>query len=568
MKRDLNQIAGKTFDLLVIGGGIYGACIAWDAVLRGMSVALLEKGDFGQATSANSLKTVHGGLRYLQKLDIKRMRQSTRERRNLMRIAPHLVHPLACIMPVYGHGMRGREVMAAGLWLNDLISYDRNRLMDGRKHLPEGRMLSPEACQQFLPGIPSNGLTGGALWYDSQMYNSERLTLSFVRSAVNRGAVAANYAEVTGFLVKDGRVFGVEARDGLSGASFQVRARTIVNAAGPWVDRVLSLLPGGSARLGIRLAKAINIATRPIIKDYAAGIAARPSPERSAVQPKIGERLLFIVPWRNQSIIGTTYQLHTGHPDQLAVTEADVQEILDETNRAYPPAGLTQEDVVFIYSGMVPVTAVDPHTGIVQRAGKFQIRDHRQDGLQGLISVLGVKYTTARGVAELAVDQVFSNLGYRPPSSVSAQIPLYGGDIQAFETFLLEEINRRPCDLSPAMVRMLVHNYGSAYPELFQYFPQPTVPGRPVPEEQAVLIAQIKYAVQHEMAMKLSDVIFRRTEQGVDGFPGAEMIRFCAQVMGNELNWDTARQAQEIQDVERQFGREAMMAFSGVNDGE
>ena len=172
MDRDLTQLANHKYDLIIIGGGIYGACVAWDATLRGLSVALVEKADFGHATSANSLKTIHGGLRYLQQLDIKRMRESIRERRTLMRIAPHLVHPLPCLMPTYGHLTKGRAVMALALKVNDLVSFDRNRLEDPQKHLPKGRVISRQECLQLLPNIVREGLTGGAVWHDAQVYNS------------------------------------------------------------------------------------------------------------------------------------------------------------------------------------------------------------------------------------------------------------------------------------------------------------------------------------------------------------------------------------------------------------
>lgn len=231
MQRNAIALTQNVYDLLIIGGGIYGACIARDASLRGLSVALVEKADFGCATSANSLKTIHGGLRYLQHGDLKRMRESIGDRKILMQIAPHLVHPLKVVLPTYGHGMRGKEAMALALAVNDLVSCDRNFLADPQKHIPPGRVISKNQCLQLLEGIDSQGLTGGAIFYDAQVYNSERLILSFLRSAVQAGADVANYVEVVGFLQMGDRITGVTAKDVLTGDSFQIQAKTVVNAS-------------------------------------------------------------------------------------------------------------------------------------------------------------------------------------------------------------------------------------------------------------------------------------------------------------------------------------------------
>ncbi|MCB0107865.1 MAG: FAD-dependent oxidoreductase, partial [Caldilineaceae bacterium] len=182
MQRDVTALTDHRFDLLIVGGGIYGAWVAWDAALRGLQVALIDQGDFGHATSANSLKTVHGGLRYLQDGDFGLVRLMIQERATLLRVAPHLVHPLPCVMPTYARFMRSRWVMGAALTLNNLLSLDHNQLPDPQKRLPLGRLLSRADCLALLPGVADAGITGGACWYDAQMYNSERLTLAVVRS--------------------------------------------------------------------------------------------------------------------------------------------------------------------------------------------------------------------------------------------------------------------------------------------------------------------------------------------------------------------------------------------------
>ena len=213
MKRALDKLEAQEFDVLVIGGGIYGATITWDAVLRGLSVACIEKNDFASGTSFNSLKIIHGGLRYLQHMDIKRMRESISERRRLCTIAPHQVFPLPCVMPTYGHAVKGPEAMRVALLLNDLVGFDRNRIRNKEKHLPAGRVISRTELLDIVPYADQENLTGGAVWYDAHMMNSERMLLSFLHAAAERGAEVANYVRADKLLLHRDRIAGVSATD-------------------------------------------------------------------------------------------------------------------------------------------------------------------------------------------------------------------------------------------------------------------------------------------------------------------------------------------------------------------
>ena len=553
MKRDLIKLAEEKFDLAVIGAGIYGACIAWDASLRGLKVALLDKVDFGHATSANSLKTVHGGLRYLQQVDFKRMRESIMERRTLMRIAPHLVHPLPCLMPTYGHMFKGREVMAIALLINDIVGFDRNSSMSPLRYLPRGQTISRDHCLSLLPGINSKNLTGGAIWYDCQMYNSERLTLAFILSAAYRDAVIANYVKVTGFLYDDNTITGIKAVDELSGDSLDIHATTVVNASGPWVDKVLSQT-NENQQLGVRLAKAVNISTKSLFEKYAVGLYGKNRHQDSDAVLKKGGRLFFVSPWRDQSLIGTTYKPYDGNPDHLMVTEADVQELLDEINYGCPGAALSRDEVRFVYAGLVPVSGFDPQTGTVQRAKKYRIVDHRRHGLNGLISVLGVKYTTARDVAEKVVDLVFAMQGIKPPKSKSKDVALYGGDIEHFEDYIEKQIVGNQFDLSDIQLQNLIFSYGSAYTKVLNYiYPQHYDGKVRSSNELSLLQAEIRYSVKHEMAQKLSDVIFRRTDIGTLGYPGTFLLQTAANIMGKCLSWSESKIKEEYEDVKSLF---------------
>ena len=547
MKRNLPELARNPYDLLIVGGGIYGACVAWDACLRGLSVALVEQSDFGSATSANSLKIIHGGLRYLQHADFKRMRESIQERRILMRIAPHLVHPLSIVIPTYGHGLEGKEILRLALAINDLVSFDCNKGGDPQKYIPRGRAISQEEILRTLPGISQERLTGGVHFYDAQVYNSERLLLSFLRSSCEAGAQVANYVQATGFLKEKGQVIGVHVQDVLTGDHFEVRARVIVNTCGPWVNRMGTLLHETSAQQHIPFAKAMNIITKPIFSDHAVGLASRRVyQDKDAVIQK-GKRLLFVVPWRGYSMIGTSYAYCNGDPDGTKVSKQEVSSFLDEVNQAYPSGNLKLDDVSFVHSGLLPSSETDKHVQDVQLAKHHQIIRHGSQEMSNVLSVVGVKYTTARQVAQNVVDQVFEMQCKSSPPSRSSTMPIYGGDIDRFEKFVEVETTKHSSYLSAKCILRLIKNYGSAYSEITEYIQDIKHSG--IEDPWLVQRAEVLHGVRREMAQTLPDIVCRRTELGSAENPGDEMITRCANVMSAELGWTSSKMQQEIQDV-------------------
>ncbi|MGF1542168.1 MAG: FAD-dependent oxidoreductase [Pleurocapsa sp.] len=548
MKRNLVELAENTYDIAIVGGGIYGACLAWEASLRGLSVALVEKADFGGATSANSLKIIHGGLRYLQNADFKRMRESIHERTTLMKIAPHLVHPLPVAIPTYGHGIKGREALGIAMKINDLISYDRNCLKDPQKHIPNGRIISPQECQQIVKDIPGQGLTGAAIFYDAQVYNSERLTLSFIRSAQALGANVANYTEVVGFLQTGNRIEGIQVKDLLTGDRFEIRAKITVNTCGAWINNVLNLLQPQPHPKTL-FAKAMNLLVKnPLFADYAVGISSR------SENPKQASRFLFIAPWRGKSMIGTHYTAYDGNPEDFKITESNISNFLHQINQTYPSANLTLQDVSFVHGGLLPRTSINSRTGEPHLTKHYQIQDYSKEKLSGLISVVGVKYTTARNVAQTTIDRIFKLWGQKAPTSTSACTPIYGGQIDRFATFLQNAIAHAPDGLNEEIMRRLVYNYGSAYRDVLQYLDHSDSV-----DNLAVLKAEILHAVEGEMAQKLSDVVLRRTELGTAEYPGYETLKFCASTMGKALGWSHTKIQQEFQEVNAIYNNKFLM---------
>jgi len=516
-----------------------------------LKVAIIDKGDFGSATSQNSLKIIHGGLRYLQQADVIRMRESIRERRTLMKIAPQFVHPLSCIMPTYGHLTKGREALFIGLLINDIIGFDRNRLEDPEKHLPRGRTIPKKKVVELLPGIATEGLTGGAIWYDCQTHNSERLLLSFLLAAAAEGARAANYVEATGFLTRGRRVIGVAAIDRISGEKFELRARVVLTTTGPWVGNLLGRLgtrPRGSP---LRLSSAINLVTRSLIGGYATGISSRAGPIEEDAFVRRGSRLYFIAPWRSVSLVGTAYAPYEGDPDSYRVTEREITDLIAEIDRAYPAGGLTRADVKAVHAGLLPMDKVSRRTGEVILSKRYCLIDHRtHDGWDGLISVLGVKYTTARDVAEKAVDIALRKLGSAFVTSRSDEAPIYGGRIPRFDDFLAAAVHGRPEGISPESMTHLVYHYGSRYPDILSYVQREPALANPLPGQKYVIGAEVVHAVREEMALTLADCVLRRTELGSAGDPGEACLAACANLMARERGWDHARREKEIREAE------------------
>ena len=548
MQRNPTQLSKVEYDLIVIGGGIYGACIAWDAAQRGLSVAIIERGDFGQETSANSLKTVHGGLRYLQDFDLNMVRLMIQERSIYLHIAPHLVHPLPCLTPTYSRLMKSKAVMGMALKLNDFVGYDRNKSLNSDQEIPSSRIFSREDCQVVMPGLQNVDVTGAALWFDGQIYDTERLTLSFINSAANAGAEVCNYVAAVGLLQQDNKVIGVKARDTITNEDFNIRSRVVVNAAGPWIDGLLEGLNQHSAPR-FRHSLAINIITRRIVEDFAVGVPSWPDEKsRDGSNQKISH-MLFISPWRNHSIIGTFHSHFPGDPDKFMLEENSLENIILEANSAYPGANLELDDIKFVHHGFLPEKSnpTDQEVTLVRKSG---IIDHRSDdGLSGLISIIGVKYTTARHAAEKTVDLVFDHLGKTPLPSKTHSTQLYGGQIDHFDAFLSTAINEDSSLLEPNIIDHWVRSYGTNYELVKKLLPVSEDQSKLSYRPDRAVYAQVIYAVREEMAIKLTDVILRRTGLGSVGRPDDSTLENIAEIMALELGWSTEKKNLEVEEV-------------------
>jgi len=501
---DLTGLAATTADLLVIGGGAYGLCAAWEAAQRGLTVVLIERGDFGEATSSNSLHTMHGGLRYLQHLDLRRMRESIRERRFWLRAAPELISPMPFVLPTFGHGLRGPEALQTALALNDVVSADRNRGVAPENHLPRGRRLSrAEAKHQFGP-LQISGYNGAALWYDGFNRSPERLLVAIMQAAADAGASLANYCVAEELSRENGRIVGAVVRDLVGGAIAPLRARFVLNATGPWVDTVAEMAGRRASAPLFRPSKAMNLVVRRLPLNAAVGLPVpRQGRETDALLDK-GAVTYFILPWGEFSLIGTKHLQFRGSADALRVEPRDVAGFLAELNPILGRHGVSPKDVIAVKCGLLPEQAGGTGAGDVVLQKHGRIIDHEaEDGIAGIISVVGVKWTTARLVAQQAIGQVAVKL---QRGKFTRVIPM-------------------------TQTRLDVHA---------------TMDHTVLVPDSAATEAQLVQAARNEMAVHLADAVLRRTDLGMSQHLDRELLTRAARAMGAVHVWTAAEIETEV----------------------
>jgi len=532
--RDLDRLAAETYDLVVIGGGVHGLATAYDAASRGLRTALVEAQDFGSGTSFNHQKTIHGGLRLLQTGRIDRARESILERRAFARIAPWFLRPLPFIVGTYRSATRSRTVLRAAFRLDRWLGRRRNEGIEPELHLPAPRLVSKAATLRLFSGVRQEGLTGGAQWYDYQMVEADRLTFAFAAAADRAGANLANYVEAIDILREGGRVTGVRVRDVLTGATTELGARAIVNAAGARAGDVMALF--GITR-PFPLLKAMSLVTSKRASDMA--LAA----------PAADGRMLTLVPWRGCALIGTSQSPSPVTSGDLSVRVSDVDQFVAVVNAAFPALHLSRADVTLVHRGLLPAV-VDRH-GRAQLRSESAILDHGKDGVSGAFTIFGAKYTMARRVAERTTDAVARASGKRVAPSRTASTVLPGAGIADHEALAIETARAVSLELPLATIRHLIGGYAEQAASIVRLIHERPELLAPVASEQATLQAEIVYTIQHEMAVRLTDVIIRRTGLGAAGHPGQQAVEACAAIAARELGWDDARRREEIEVVDR-----------------
>ena len=469
MNRDISALSDQYFDILVIGGGIFGAGVARDAALRGLRVALIEKSDFASGTSSRSSKLIHGGFRYLQQRDFKLVFEACRERSILRRIAPHHVKPLPFLFPIYKGGSLSLTKLRLGMTLYDCLALYQN--------VARHRKLSAKRVLWKEPALSRKGLKGAVMFYDCQE-DDARFCIDNIYHAAELGAVCLNYCALTGFVTREDRIIAARVRDEVGSCTSEVTARVVINATGPWVDQVRALTPFDGETTRLSPTKGVHLVMPRLTQDHAIAFQARRD-----------GRMLFVLPWGDYSLVGTTDTEFHGDANSARVERADIEYLLDEVRALFPEAPLSEADVATTFTGVRSLLAADG------AAPSARSREHRvvRHG-RNLLSIVGGKYTTYRAIAQETVDAAVTIL------NVTAQ----------------------PCRTAEVL--------------LPNHRPEPT--GEKISDSPTVCVSDVAYACEQEMAVTLSDVMRRRTPLALSRSGGPEVALQVARVMAPLLGWN------------------------------
>jgi glycerol-3-phosphate dehydrogenase len=524
-REQLARLVTREFDLLVIGGGITGCGIARDAALRGLSVALVEKNDFGSGTSSRSSRLVHGGVRYLEHGHLHLVFESSAERQRLLVLAPHLVRPLSFTWPVYAGSRVPRWKLGAGLLLYDALALFRN--------VGRHRRLSRADVLRREPMLQPDGLVGGALYFDAAT-DDARLALANALGAAAAGAVVVNHASVVSLIIENDRVAGAKVHGALDGADVEVRARVVVNATGPWSDELRRLDERTAA--AIRGSKGVHIAVpRERVGNHGA---------LTLLAPQDG-RVFFVLPGERQTIVGTTDTYTASAPDQVRASNEDVHYLLDAANAFFPAAGLAANDVVSAWAGIRPLISTRGDVpGSVSREHAIVTSP------RGLVSITGGKLTTYRVMAADVVKVVLARLQRRPGADRARSRPLPGGDFNEIETLIASAIAATD---GAGMARHLVASYGSRWNRVWDEITRDGGEAV-VADGLPYTIGELRYCARHEMAYTLGDLLIRRTHLAYETPDhGLSAAHRAVQAFGPDVPSIAAIRDYEFE-IERMFG--------------
>ncbi|WP_199922327.1 glycerol-3-phosphate dehydrogenase/oxidase [Microterricola viridarii] len=519
----LARLKDKELDILVVGGGIVGAGSALDAVTRGLSVGILEERDWASGTSSRSSKLVHGGIRYLEQLDFRLVREALIERGLLLqRIAPHLVKPVRFLYPLKKRVIE-RAYVGAGMLLYDIFSYTGGR----PPGVPHHRHLSKRQVERLIPSLSHDALVGGITYYDAQV-DDARYVSSLVRTASFYGAHAASRVRVEGFIKVGQRVVGVQAHDLQTGEKFEVRAKQVVNATGVWTDDTQRMV-GERGTFKVRASKGIHLVVPRDRFQSAMGLLLRT--EKS---------VLFVIPWGRHWLIGTTdtdWNLDKAHP---AATAADIDYLLEHVNKVLS-IQLTREDVEGVYAGLRPLLA-----GESEQTSKLSREHLVAHTVPGLVVIAGGKWTTYRVMAKDAIDAAVDALDGRIPPSTTQDIPLLGAEGYQAAWNKRGRI-AQAFGVHKVRIEHLLNRYGTLTDELLDLIKSDPSLGEPLPGADDYLGAEVVYAASHEGALHLEDVLARRTRISIEAWDrGVSAAPVAAKLMAGVLGWDEELEQLEV----------------------
>lgn len=521
----INNLKTKEFDILVIGGGITGAGIARDAVLRGYSVALVEKNDFGYGTSSGSSKIVHAGIRYVAQKEFRLVREGSVERKRLLEMAPHLSRPIKFLLPIYSDTLLTKSRIRKFIWIYDLLAGFRNYSFH--------KFINPDKARSILPSPIKEENFQGAATYGDGLMDDARITLDVILSAEDHGANVLNYCEAISFQENpDRNITTLKVKDILEDKEFQIKSRTIVLACGHWTDEVIRIIEP-DAKTRIRPTKGIHIVTKRFYQhDYALGLPIRDG------------RLFFVLPFGKYNLIGTTDTDYTEDYDHVPVHEQDVDYLIEAVNYLFPGA-LRKEDVISAYSGLRPLI-ISPdaksESDVSRKHEIFRVKSN-------LFAIAGGKYTTYRAMAKHLVDKLEIELG-KKGKCITHKIPLHGWISNKrkywknWSIVAIENLTIR-YKMSEDIARHLLR-YGKNYLKLCEEIDNQPGLTEKISDNRPNILAEIDYIIKHEKAITLSDVMLRRTQIQLSENQGLDCVEKVARRMAYVLGWSAEKEKQEI----------------------
>jgi glycerol-3-phosphate dehydrogenase len=520
----LAALVGTELQVLVVGGGVVGAGVALDAATRGLSAGLVEARDFAAGTSSRSSKLIHGGLRYLEQLNVGLVREALTERSLLLGvIAPHLVRPVPFVFPLTHH-IWERAYIGTGIGTYDALGFS----LGLARGLPGHRQLSRRGALRLVPGLKRSAITGGIAFWDGQV-DDARYVLTLVRTAAQYGAQVASRVQVTGFLREGARVTGVRAVDLESGGELQIRAQQVVNATGVWTDEIQAMV-GGRGTINLRVSKGTHLVVPKDRIHASAGIIL-----------KTPGSVLFVIPWERHWIIGTTDTDWAGSKSRPVASRADVDYLLGQANRVLATP-LTRDDVTAVYAGLRPLLSGE--SDLTSRLSREHVV---ANPVPGLVLVAGGKYTTYRLMARDAVDAVVHGLDWRTPPSCTDRVPLAGAD-GYLALWNARSRLATSSGLHVARIEHLLRRYGSLAREVLSLIAADPALGRPLAGADDYLRAEIFYAASHEGARHLDDVLARRTHIAIETADrGLDVAEEAAALAARPLRWDSGQMAREVE---------------------
>ena len=547
-QRNLSELNSKQFDVVIVGGGISGAWLALHCAQLGHRTALIEKDDYASQTSSASSKLLHGGIRYLQQMQFTKVRESAMERAHYLYAAPHLSTPVPFVVPTYHDFQRSKFFLNCGMIAYRILCFGENRIIESDNEiLPPIRSISASELNQIYD-LGTQMHTGAVVFHERHMIDSERMVLAILQTARDQGACIHNYVSCQEFLLSNNDVTGVKVQDELNGERFDVNCKLVINAAGPWIDNLNAALPRSESAFSIKaFAVGSHIVTRQLC-DHAIALTTN---QQSNSKLDRGGRHVFVIPWRGRSLIGTSYDELECANSEVKLQPEHVTQLLDAVNSGLPNAKLSRADVISGYSGLYPLQTNNSHGSVYQASGDYHLVDHAKvNGVSGLITALGAKYTTGRKLSELTMKLVAQKLGGAAvPKKIKFVSSAYQSNgVQNLSQFEKTKLEQYKGQLPADTIRHLVRNYGSELDAFIHSVNNDYKLRLRVSAHQPDIFGQVAWAIKHEQAVTLADVLFRRTSLALLGINEDE-VRCLGRFMAPLLEWDDREQVKQIAGV-------------------